>query len=679
MVVNAQAAAFVPAARPQVVVAADGTLAAIHEPSRVVVLEVPTCSPFAELGIDADAAASDVAWVGTPPRLLVLSRHSAHSMVYLVDPFGPRTIAEMRLEAPMKLYASVGNHALVIGSLGAAVLAATDRSLSLYQFPARARPVTAGAAGNQFMVALSNSLEEWDPQNRMPKRRLKLPRPAAITAVGGSDRVVWMTTQQEPARIDVIPLVNRGQPKAHDLPEPISSVASHPRSDLVVCVGATSGRVWVIDLDGRHGLRMIGPEGIDKVDAAGLVLGRVTGVVAAQAQRPVVLVGLDRNDDASGPVAVARESSGAAFVPRESSGAACVPRESSGAVVAPRTRASSSPVVAPKHEAMADIVAKSSLYGDEGVEAVPTSVTLPSSFADAGRSSFADAGRSPFADAGRSPFADAGRSPFADAGRSPFADADRSPFADADRSPFADVGPFVASEPDSFRGAQEPRSFATRPAPELAVKADPRLQAKTTRSTNDAVADAQRHFAAWRERMRSPRARTVETQTKMWPRAPATWRDDALAWARSVLAGDADAEVSSDSPFAMLVVRFDLSPALQPVLALLYGLHLAGISGASPAEVAKLLGSWDEALGGGELAERGVALYRESRVVLAPAVQRVLDELPPSTGTLVGIPSICSLIGPCTIVAHGPLAIVAEACSSSIGGAILAAHDGADP
>ncbi|NVB80037.1 MAG: hypothetical protein HOV81_16710, partial [Kofleriaceae bacterium] len=75
----------------------------------------------------------------------------------------------------------------------------------------------------------------------------------------------------------------------------------------------------------------------------------------------------------------------------------------------------------------------------------------------------------------------------------------------------------------------------------------------------------------------------------------------------------------------------------------------------------------------------GVALYRESRVVLAPAVQRVLDELPPSTGTLVGIPSICSLIGPCTIVAHGPLAIVAEACSSSIGGAILAAHDGADP
>jgi hypothetical protein len=31
-----------------------------------------------------------------------------------------------------------------------------------------------------------------------------------ITAVGGSDRVVWMTTQQDPTRLDVFALVNRG-------------------------------------------------------------------------------------------------------------------------------------------------------------------------------------------------------------------------------------------------------------------------------------------------------------------------------------------------------------------------------------------------------------------------------------------------------------------------------------
>ena len=674
VVVNAQATAFAPAARPQVVIAGDGTLGAIHEPSRVVVVEVPSCSPFAELGVDVDATSTDVAWVGTPPRLLVLSRYGAHSMAYLVDPFGPRTIAEMRLEAPMKLFASVGNHALVIGPLGAglhgaAVIAATERALLLHQLPARTQPVAAGAAGANFLIALAGMIEEWDPQNRMPKRRLKLTRPVAVTAVGGSDRVVWMTTREDPTRIDVMPLVNRGQPKAHDLPEPIASVSSHPRSDLLVCVGATSGRVWVIDLDGRHGLRMVGPEGIDRVESAGLVLGRVTGVLAAQAQHPITIVGLDRDSDTSGPVTVARESSGA--IPRDlakqASGATpfevakqpsgAVPfevaKQPSGAVPFEAAKQSSGPIVAtgatapsslpsgrprpapfstprtreastwPEPTPMTDLVVRSTLSGEDDVEAVPTSVTLsappmPESVAHDGQRS--------------------------------------------------DSGPSRAAD-----------SFANARRLELAVTAMPREQGAVRPSTTDA------QLAAWRARIRGPRARTVEALTQFWPDAPPTWRDDALAWARSALAGSVDGpgldgfELSAESPFATLVARFDLSAQLQPVLALLYGLHLAGIDGASPAELARFTGTWDEALGRGELAQRGVALYRDSRVVLAPSVQRVLDDLSPATGTLVGIPGICSLLGPCAIVASSPLSITAEACSSSIGGAILAAHDGADP
>jgi hypothetical protein len=146
-----------------------------------------------------------------------------------------------------------------------------------------------------------------------------------------------------------------------------------------------------------------------------------------------------------------------------------------------------------------------------------------------------------------------------------------------------------------------------------------------------------------------------------------------------VLAGEPDADVSADSPFATLVARYEVSVALQPVLALLYGLHLAGVDGASPADIARICGGWDDALGRGELAQRSIATYRDSRVRLAPTVLRVLDEMPPMTGTLVGTSGVCSLLGPCAIVAAGPLSIVAEACSSSIGGAILAAHDGTDP
>jgi len=104
---------FTPEARPKLAIASDGTLAAVLEPTRIHVLELPGCTPFAEVGIDPDAGGSEVAWIGAPPRLLVLSRYAAHSALHLIDPHGPRPIAEIRLEAPMKLAATgaarVGN------------------------------------------------------------------------------------------------------------------------------------------------------------------------------------------------------------------------------------------------------------------------------------------------------------------------------------------------------------------------------------------------------------------------------------------------------------------------------------------------------------------------------------------------------------------------------------------
>jgi hypothetical protein len=296
---------FTPSERPRLAVAIDGTLAAIHEPARISIVELPGIAAFAEIGIDPAAVESDVAWIGMPPRLLVVSRYTGHSVAHLVDPSGPRTVAEIRLETPMRLFGTTGNHALVVGALGAAVLTASENHLTPYQFPARAVPVAAGAAGNQFVVALPSAIEEWDPAARMPKRRLKLPRPSVITALGGTERVVWLTTQHERSRIDVIPLVNRGQPKSHDVPEPIAQVTAHPRSDLLACVGADTGRLYVLDLDGRAGMRVVGPPGIVRVEAAALVVGRISGVLAAQANHPVALVALDgREQPEAVPAAV---------------------------------------------------------------------------------------------------------------------------------------------------------------------------------------------------------------------------------------------------------------------------------------------------------------------------------------------------------------------------------------
>jgi hypothetical protein len=537
-------------------VAIDGTLAAIHEPARITIVELPGIAPFAEIGIDAHAVSSDVAWIGMPPRLLVVSRYAAHSVVHLLDPSGPRTIAEIRLETPMRLFGTTGNHALVVGPLGAAVLTASESHLTPYQFPARAVPVAAGAAGSQFVVALPSAIEEWDPAARMPKRRLKLPRPSVITALGGTERVVWMTTQHDRKRVDVVPLVNRGQPKTHDVPEAIAEVTAHPRADLLACVGGETGRLYVVDLDGRAGMRVVGPPGIDRVESAALVVGRVLGVLAAQANRPVALVSLD---------------------------------------------------------------------GREQPEAVPVS-PAPA------------------------------KAPEPPPARSTLTDDDDEPDEPGPAPPPPEEAP---AKPSLFRPAPPPTPFA-KPAA-AAVPSKPDL------STSE-------RLSAWRERMLdSPASAGAHTSGERRP----TWRDRVGSWYRAVAAGSAVREAPVGNALGQLVVRLDLPPELQPALVLLYGAHLAG-GGAAPIDVARVLDcNWAEALGRGQLAERGVAIYRDSRVHLAPAILRALDELPPVTGTLVGEPGTVSLLGPCAIVAaaDASLAELAERYLGQVGSAILAGHE----
>jgi hypothetical protein len=286
----------------RLVAAPDGALAAIVEPrpARIVVVELAGGVPVAELGLEGAAEDTDVVWVGPPTRLLVVTRGAQHSTVHLVDPLGPAgpaPLAQIRIEAAMRLRAAVGPYALAISARSAAVLMAGEAQITPYQFPARGLPSVAGAAARQFVVAVAGAIEEWDPQQRIPKRRLRLPRAAAITALGGSERLVWVTTQQDPHRIDVIPLVNTGQPRAHELPEPIAEVSGVPHRETIVCRGATSGGLYILDLEGRAPTSVIAPgslaEGFDRIDAAALYAGRTSGVVAIRARQPIAMIGID--------------------------------------------------------------------------------------------------------------------------------------------------------------------------------------------------------------------------------------------------------------------------------------------------------------------------------------------------------------------------------------------------
>jgi hypothetical protein len=271
----------------------DGVHAAIVEASRIVVVALPHAAPIAEIGVATSLEHTDVAWVGSPARLLVLSRRATHSTVHLIDLESLRARAEIQIEGTMRLGAAVGAHALVIGANSTAVLTASDTHLTPYQFPGRSIPVTAGVAARLFVVAIAGAIEEWDPQQRTPRKRLRLPRPAAIAQVGGTERVVWVTTHQDPAKIDVIAQVHLAQPKVHELPEPIAQVSAHPQRDVLACLGRETGKVYVVDLEGRTPLRTLELPGLDRADAIALFAGPTPGVLVARAGQPLGVFTLD--------------------------------------------------------------------------------------------------------------------------------------------------------------------------------------------------------------------------------------------------------------------------------------------------------------------------------------------------------------------------------------------------
>jgi hypothetical protein len=475
-----------------------------------------------------------------------------------------------------------------------------------------------------------------------------------------------------------MPLVNRGQPKAHDLPEPIASIASHPRSDLIAVVGATTGRIWVVDLDGRAGLRVIHPDGIDRVEAVSLVIGRVAGVLAAQAERPLAVTMLERDEPQTEP------NQTQVTPPADASR----PHPMPVAPPADTSRPHPMPVVEP---------------GSGRSRSAPVEPSPESPPALARQESGASPAANEFSSSGQHEF-----SASTHAGVPPLPD---TPPAQAIASPHPVSPPVLSTPPRASKAASTlpaPEAKDKRPRPTwpsaeetramVSAKASPPI-VEVSRppwargESSRGVAPSVDPIASWRERMTSPRARTAEPIPALWEDALPMWREEVVAWARTVLASgshpdsaarpDTSAdpvEAPTPTPFGTIITRFELAPQLQPAIALLYGAHLAGHDGVAPADLASILGGrWDEALGRGELAQKAAIEIDGSRVRLAFAITRALDELPPSSGMLVGSPGNVALLGPCVIVAGGPLTIIAEACASSIGGAILTGYSDADP
>lgn len=330
------------------------------EPERVAIIEMPSGELVAELGLQPEAEGVDVGWLAGGTRLLVVSRLPDHTLLHLLDVAGGgvRLCAEKRVEAAMRLLATSGPHALLAGAVSSAVATCVDDNVAIHPVAARGVPAAAGALGSQLVVALSGAIELWDPVARVAKRRLKLPRPAQLSAIGGSERQIWLTTLGEPRRVEVVPLINRGQPRGHEVPEDLALIAGHPRLDVLACVGA-SGQVFVLDLDGRIPGQVLSPAvfgGPPMVLA--LVAGRVPALVGVAAGQAPRLVALDGKPLAEWPVVRSLEPSAAPptapavpAVPARPPSRAEAPRPPAPPVTASSTRsvaASSAEAAAPR-------------------------------------------------------------------------------------------------------------------------------------------------------------------------------------------------------------------------------------------------------------------------------------------------------------------------------------------
>ncbi len=679
----------------------DGSLAAVTIGPRVTIHELPELAVIAELDLEPDLAV-DVAWLGAPPRLLVLARHAEHSTAQLYAPYEAHAIAEIEVAASVWMLASVNAHALVVGTHGAAILTAGEAHLTPYQFPARMKPTVAGAAGNQFVAALPGVIEEWDPQSRVPKRRLRLPRPAPIEALGGSERVVWMVTTQAPTRVDVLPLINRGQPRSHELPEPIAMAAGHPRSDLVACIGADTARAYALDLDGRARLRSLAFPRLDRVEAIALAIGRMPGIVAVQRGRPLAFTPLDpreAREPASAVVVVAPPSADDDVAARSTLYDEASDAAGSGAVadVSPSTAAVSPPSSAEVWSLSSDEVSPSSPLPFETpkrLEGWPVAhSTGAASRADSSRAGSAPASRTA-STASPTPASRASSTtsstPASRPSSVPPTGAPGVPSTAEMAAPIAAISETVSRTAKNlaarFAAARERREAllgepAREPAPGVAAPGTPSAANTPSTATTGAslgtaplvttdgilvgALEPAPPSSEAREPLPPPEAGLA---VDIAPRA--TWRDECAAWAMTTPLPTA---LPSAPLVDQLAARFDMPAYLMPALVLLYSAHLTGRDGVAPVDIARVLhGRWDEALGRGALAGARIATYERSRVRLATAIQRALDELAPASGVLVGVPAGNALMGACVLVATDAIA-AAHQHARRAGGAILVA------
>ncbi len=566
----------------------DGELAVIVGRGRALVVSLADLTMVAALQLDPAAVDVDAVWLGE--RLLVSETFATNTRVYLYDVDGGavRTCCEKHIEGAFRVRGGGGAAALLLANTQAAVCTRHDDSVSLHPFASRAVPISVGAGSGVVVVGTPGAVEEWDLQTRTVRRRWKLAPSALPLAVGATERVIWFLAKHDQTRIEVIPLVNRGQPKVQAFGEAVVQVCGSAKADWVVGLGP-DGRIHAVELEGR---------------ATPVQLPMIDGMTAT-------LIGL----------AAARTTQLVAIDP---TGIAVVGLDANNRLIAQKTWRDvdiDAPLARPTYQAPAGVTL--AVSGPEAVTPTPTAATpmAPTTITAFGASALhaaIAAAPEPVVNAVAAAIALLAPTAPGMAVSAPNVPVAFVPLAAGPAGPARSTGAVVAFAPTATAvAASEPTTVARA----------------STAAATPTVSLTQR-LDAWRARVKID-GRSSEGSGPLRFSVRENWRDPVCIFAKNpdVRVFERDGHVPPR--IVTLLQRLELDTALAMAVMLLYGSYLNGEAGVARVGLAHMLnGNWLEATGNGELRRRGVADFSGHLVTLPAAVQRFLDERSPQAGSL---------------------------------------------
>lgn len=212
----------------------DGQWAVARE-GRELTLFASAATAVAKLALDSDDV--DVALVGPPTALVLISRSENRATVTLYSPPNFELMARLDLDSAAKLVAVTGPRLAVVSPDGTQclVVRSAGRALAAQKLET-AGPIefVVGLERNQLMLGLLKKIEVWDAVSGRPLLRPQFQLPPPPRVLGTAAGHMWAMRHGGDELF--VYRLSDGRPFRHNAGSQIREVISHPASPVLVLV-----------------------------------------------------------------------------------------------------------------------------------------------------------------------------------------------------------------------------------------------------------------------------------------------------------------------------------------------------------------------------------------------------------------------------------------------------------